>query len=34
MYINNGDHIHYSDAGRSLMGSKIAQAMIVNKLLE
>ncbi len=34
MYINNGDHIHYSDAGRILMGSKIAQAMIVNKLLE
>ncbi len=34
MYINNGDHIHYSDAGRLLMGSKMAQAMIVNKLLE
>ena len=32
--INSGDHIHYSDSGRALMGSKIAQAMIVNKLLE
>ncbi len=33
-YINSGDHIHYSDSGRTLMGSKIANAMIVNKLLE
>jgi lysophospholipase L1-like esterase len=34
VYINSGDHIHYSDAGRSLMGSKIAGAIVGNKLLE
>lgn len=33
-FINNGDHIHYSDAGRLLMESKIANTIIVNKLLE
>lgn len=33
-YINSGDHIHYSDAGRTLMGSKIAGAIVANKLLE
>ena len=33
-YINSGDHIHYSDAGRTLMGSKIAGAIVGNKLLE
>lgn len=33
-YINPGDHIHYSDAGRSLMAQKIADAIIANKLLE
>lgn len=34
LYINNGDHIHYSDAGRQLMESKIAGAIIANRLLE
>lgn len=34
VYINSGDHIHYSDQGRALMESKIANAIIVNKLLE
>lgn len=27
-YINPGDHIHYSDAGRSLMGQKMADAIL------
>lgn len=34
IYINSGDHIHYSDAGRALMGSKIAGSIVANKLLE
>lgn len=34
MYINGGDHIHYSDSGSSLMGSKIAGSIIANRLLE
>jgi lysophospholipase L1-like esterase len=33
-YINPGDHIHYSDAGRSLFAGKIAGAIITNRLLE
>lgn len=32
-YINNGDHIHYSDAGRKLMTDKISRAIIDNRLL-
>lgn len=34
LYINGGDHIHYSDAGRDLMAQKIADAITTNKLLE
>lgn len=34
MYINSGDHIHYSDKGRALMASKIAEAIAKNSLLE
>lgn len=34
VYINQGDHIHYSDAGRALMAQKIAEAIISHKLLE
>ena len=33
-YINGGDHIHYSDAGRALISQKIAQVLINQKLLE
>jgi len=33
-YINSGDHIHYSDQGRVLMGSKITGTIVGNKLLE
>lgn len=33
-YINGGDHIHYSDSGRSYMASILANALISNKLLE
>lgn len=33
-YINAGDHIHYSDAGRELFGRVVAQAIVANKLLE
>jgi len=33
-YINPGDHIHYSDAGRAFFSQKIASAIISNKLLE
>ena len=33
-YINGGDHIHYSDKGRALMASKIAEAFTKNNLLE
>jgi len=34
MYINPGDHIHYSDAGRAFVAGKIADAIIGNKLIE
>ncbi len=33
-YINQGDHIHYSEAGRVFFTKKIADAIISNKLLE
>lgn len=33
-YINGGDHIHYSDSGRSYMASIMANAIVANKLLE
>lgn len=32
-YINGGDHIHYSDAGRALFAQKVVEAIINNKLL-
>jgi len=34
VYINNGDHIHYSDAGRELFSGKIADAIARYRLLE
>ncbi len=34
VYINGGDHIHYSDAGRALFARKVADAIFTNKLLE
>jgi hypothetical protein len=33
MYINQGDHIHYSDAGRTFFGQKIADAILGNHLI-
>ncbi len=33
-YINSGDHIHYSDKGRALMATKIADAIVKNNLLD
>ena len=33
-YINGGDHIHYSDSGRSYMASILSSALVANKLLE
>jgi lysophospholipase L1-like esterase len=33
-YINPGDHIHYSDAGRALFSQAIANTMVANRLLE
>jgi len=33
-YINPGDHIHYSDAGRALFAGKILGAIVANRLLE
>ncbi len=33
-YINGGDHIHYSDAGRQLFAEKVAEAILANRLLE
>lgn len=33
-YINGGDHIHYSDAGRALLAQKVAGAISANHLLE
>jgi lysophospholipase L1-like esterase len=34
VYINAGDHIHYSDAGRALFARVVAQAIVANRLLE
>jgi len=34
LYINPGDHIHYSEAGRDLVAQKIVDAILANKLLE
>lgn len=34
LYINGGDHIHYSDAGRDLFAQKVIDTIIHNKLLE
>ena len=34
VYINGGDHIHYSDAGRAFFTQKIADAIVANHLLE
>ena len=34
LYINGGDHIHYSDSGRDLFAQKIAEAIVSNRLLE
>lgn len=33
-YINQGDHIHYSDQGREFFSQKIADTIMNNKLLE
>lgn len=33
-YINGGDHIHYSDAGRELFAQKVTQAIVGSRLLE
>lgn len=33
-YINAGDHIHYSDAGRALLATVVTNAIVANKLLE
>lgn len=33
-YINPGDHIHYSDAGRSLFAQKFTDALVKSRLLE
>jgi hypothetical protein len=33
-YINGGDHIHYSDAGRALFAQKVADVISANHLLE
>jgi hypothetical protein len=33
-YINSGDHIHYSDAGRTFFSQKIANTIIENRLIE
>lgn len=33
-YINPGDHIHYSDAGRELFARIVSNAIVSNKLLE
>lgn len=32
-YINGGDHIHYSDAGRDLFATKLVESFITNHLL-
>lgn len=33
-YINGGDHIHYSEAGRELFARKVFEAITANRLLE
>ncbi len=33
-YINGGDHIHYSDAGRALFAQKVVEAILDHRLLE
>ena len=33
-FINQGDHIHYSDEGRKFFSQKITETIIANKLLE
>lgn len=34
LYINPGDHIHYSDAGRQLFARTVVETIVTNKLLE
>lgn len=34
VYINQGDHIHYSDAGRALFASVVTNTIVSNRLLE
>lgn len=34
LYINPGDHIHYSDAGRQLVARTVVDTIVGNKLLE
>lgn len=34
IYINPGDHIHYSDAGRELFANAVTSAITANRLLE
>ncbi|MBI3576471.1 SGNH/GDSL hydrolase family protein [Candidatus Gottesmanbacteria bacterium] len=34
VYINGGDHIHYSGEGRELFGHILAQTIVANKLVE
>jgi hypothetical protein len=33
-YINGGDHIHYSDAGKSLFAQKVTDTIVANHILE
>lgn len=33
-YINSGDHIHYSEAGRELFAQKVSEAIVNNHILE
>lgn len=34
LYINGGDHIHYSEAGRSLFAEKVTNTILSNHMLE
>lgn len=34
LYINPGDHIHYSDAGRQFFARIVSESIVANKLLE
>ena len=34
IYINPGDHIHYSDEGRRLFAAKVTETIVENRLLE